>query len=1001
MADPIFCMLTPGMTVDRIGAASDQAGLASGTVEPADGNEGALQLRASGTPTATTAINLALVNGGIATGMSTQSDGVPGATFRWKLSTDGSTSWLGYTFPGFLRDVRVAKLADALESIPHVTPARRLPDGSVGQVRLRNAAGGNSYQFATKADRRSTWVVTSVATGISILHRPAFCVTAEGRILIAGVMSGETVARIWKSDDNGATWSVFASRTAIAVGSSGGALSMDIVRDAVLVVSGASETVSASTTKAYWSMDGGQNFNYGGAQSGVMTAALVVTTSGIPLCIGGYEASGGGNPEVVAFPIAFGGGFGSYVIIYSGALDPTNALLAATILDDGSIWTLSSGTYPGQLFDLRVSLDGGLTWTAAGGGISNAQTVIDTTQVTGGYRGIVLGSFEGSLVLTARVDTGVANQDDGLHELWLGGYDTLTETDTGGGSNGSRTQVGYYGEGGCFLPTDLPDSLGWTKTDVAAGATTTTTTDGITIVSDTTNTSLYTAPSSFWNPDSGDSARVRWKTNVTSGGSIINDVAIVQIAFADGANRQWVKIRFSSSQIRAVDNSGTIWTSALGTYTGEIEWMLSFAHDYPSAGGGQASLRYRKAADTTWTTAFEAQAIAEQAGSATKIFAFGGTSVTAACTWAIVGPWWAPGTDEIDDAWTNPDDLDGRPVTPFTDVVVTNGLSLGGSGDAGVGGDTYTLTPSYSRGARNLLLSLRPSCYAETSQDDAVATYVIGDGTMPLVGDTIALFGVNYRKATVQLNDTDSWASPALSYALDGTIYSSSVASSRYGLVTLTGASLVPHRFRSTPNRKFWISLKATNTETYEILDNDDRGIYVAGLGVGYTGEVAWIFSDRMFLRIPSASRMYLRLSIDQQITASGTYQTGTPWFGIAAPVSILYDNGFVDEWTANYQEWSTDAGLREAARRGGEAHARRIAWGAIDRMTTNYVVQLQRMLRALDGAVRPVLYAFDPADTDTLGLYTIDGPPSLENSYGEASTAYERVAQIILREYR
>ena len=79
----------------------------------------------------------------------------------------------------------------------------------------------------------------------------------------------------------------------------------------------------------------------------------------------------------------------------------------------------------------------------------------------------------------------------------------------------------------------------------------------------------------------------------------------------------------------------------------------------------------------------------------------------------------------------------------------------------------------------------------------------------------------------------------------------------------------------------------------------------------------------------------------------------------------------------------------------------RRIAWSTIDRLTTDYVVRLMAMLRRLDGTVQPIAYCMDPDDVRTLGLYTIEGPPTTENSYGEHRTACERVSQLILTEYR
>lgn len=1005
MSSPIFCKLSPAMTVGRMGAASDEGNLSFSEVAASTSNTGALQVRASGVPSAATSVLVRLVSGGIATGPTTQTEGIPGARFRWRLSTGSDSQYNGYTYAAFLRDIRVLSIADGTTTYPHVSGVRRLGNGSMGYVRVSDSTA-NSLEFGYKANRRAAYTyVTIGASGISVNHRPALAVLANGRLLAFAVMSATDKVRVWKSDDNGLTWSVWASRTTIVINSSGGALHAELVDDAVMVISGASELYTPTSTYVYWSADGGQNFALGGSvgSSLMLAGASLVTALGIPMYVTAVS-DGSGAADVRAYPVAFGGAFGSYVAVYNDSVNDPNPVLGACAMDDGSLWVLCGlANYPAQAFDARVSVDGGLAWGAAGGGTSNAQTVADTQYNSGGYRGVSLGCFEGAIVVTARVDTSFA-QDNSVHEWWLGGYDQLTETDTGGSSTGAREQVGYYGDnaGAVFFPTNAPDSLGWTKTDTGAGATIDITTGGINIVGviGVSNT-RYTSPSSFWSPDAGGSWRMNWVTNLTSGGSVAADVAYVMIAVSDGTNRQWVKVRLSSTQASLLDNSGALWTSAAGSFTGEIEWRLALAHDYPAAGGGQVALRYRKAADDAWTTAVEAQAVAEEAGVATEVIEFGGSSFAGGVNWSIAGIWIAPGSDELDAAWVNPSDLDGRPLPAFSDVAVVNNISIGGRGDAGSAGDLFTVTPAYAHGKKNLLRSLRPSCYAETLVDTADATYVFGDGTMPIGADVVAVFGSNYRTATLQLNTSDSWGSPAQTVSMDATLYASTVSASVSGLVALTGAAMIPHRYRSTPNRKYYLQLKANNQEIYEILDNDESRVYVTGLGTGYTGEAAWIFGDRMGARFVSSSRMYARLLIAAQDTASETFQTGTVWLGKAHTIEPLYDNGFVDSWEPNVSEWTTDAGIRQGARRGGETHKLRIAWGAIDRLTYDYVERVTRLFRGLDGTVEPVLFWRNPDDVSTLGLYTIDGPPGSENSYGELATAFERIPQIILSEYR
>ena len=220
---------------------------------------------------------------------------------------------------------------------------------------------------------------------------------------------------------------------------------------------------------------------------------------------------------------------------------------------------------------------------------------------------------------------------------------------------------------------------------------------------------------------------------------------------------------------------------------------------------------------------------------------------------------------------------------------------------------------------------------------------------MPIVADFVGIVGSNYRTATVQLHTADSWATPAATVTLDATLYSSTVTSSVAGAVRLTGAAMIPHRYRSTPNRKYYVQLKATNPDIYEILDNSSDHIYVTGMSSGYAGEMAYVFGDRMAARMPISRRMYARLVVAAQATVSTTHRTGDVWLGEVHEIAIPYDNGFVDSWEPNAVEWSTDAGLRQGARRGGEVHKLRIAWGTIDRLTVDYVERVTRLFRGLD----------------------------------------------------
>ena len=77
MPTPTFVPLSPAMTEARVGAASSQSGLMVGEAVASTSNACAMLLRASGTPTAATSLNIALQRGGYSTGPYTEDTGTP------------------------------------------------------------------------------------------------------------------------------------------------------------------------------------------------------------------------------------------------------------------------------------------------------------------------------------------------------------------------------------------------------------------------------------------------------------------------------------------------------------------------------------------------------------------------------------------------------------------------------------------------------------------------------------------------------------------------------------------------------------------------------------------------------------------------------------------------------------------------------------------------------------------------------------------------------------
>lgn len=994
MSTPIFVPLAPAMTVERIGAASSEAGLCIGEAVPDDANEGALQIRGSGDPDAATSLDIVATRGGYATGPYLADVGTPGMQVRWGVT--GVSPWFGYIDPGYLRDIRTSYAGGTITDTYAVSEPRQLQSGVLAVAAVGTYNSVNTLRWFKRSTRTGMWSTVDIATGVDTDWRPGWVQLPTGRIIVYGVTSGAAAATAWTSTDDGATWAVWSTDTRITTGA-GGTLCAEVVRDAVLVAVGPSEGTTAVDVVLCWSADGGQGFSSTvGDDSGDFRAIrLVVTAAGMPILLAIVDDGDPTPWPVRAYGIAYGGGLGTYVTTGLEAKS-TAGTLAATVHDDGAIWAWSSSDAPADFLEARVSLDGGLTWHVPGGDVSALDLVFSNAAGTGGFNTIAAGTYKGALVVIGCTDSS-STADNSLMELWFGGYDSITESGSPG-TNGSRIFAGYYGYGACLAMTDTPNALGWTKTDAGTGSTITVGTGGLKMVTSAGGNTRYTAPAAFFSGivDPGDSIRMRWVVTVDSGGATTTDTAYLLVGITDGTNRQWVKLRFGANVLRILDNAGTL-ASATPALTSETEFLLAFAHDYPSAGGGLVSVWYKAVTADTWTALVTNQAVAEEAGVGTDVLEFGGSSLLNAATWYMQGPWWAPGSAEMDAGFTSPDDLHGRSLSAEVDVYVSSGIRIGGRGDAAVPGDAWTLPTAYALGAVNLLRSLAPSCRAETEPTNAQQTYVFGDGTMPIVLDTVALIGTNYRTAVLELSASNSWGSPADSVTLDATVFQGTVSSSVDGCLTFAAGSFAPHRFRTTEARRWFVTVSSA---TYEILDNDDRRLFVTGITSGKAG-TAYVFADRMCAQLTGGAYSYARLKITAQTTADGAYRTGTVWPGLARPVSVLYDSGFVDRHTPRTTAYETSRGYRRVARAGAEMHELRIAWGIVDRLTFDYLENLVYMLRGLDGEAQPILFWRDPGDSTACALYTVDGPPTVENVTGEGPSALERLSQLRLREFR
>jgi len=978
-------------------SASSEVGLTTGVPVAGDSNKGAMRLRCSsiGAPLAVTALDLALQSGGLANGPYSRVSGLsgytgtPGAALRWRNTGDSSTQWRGHTDNSYLTYMRMISVGTAIIDRPQVSEPRALKNGSLGHVYLVDVAGSVSLNFEYKSSKVSAWTAVSIATvGTSTTSRPGWVVLPSGRIIVFAYVDASAAVDAYYSDDHGVTWASWSKATGITAAAATGfrTICAEVTKDAICIVTSGSE-LGAATIRVWWSLDAGQTFAQtasGGASCGV--ARTTVTGTGQVLCAY-YDGTSG-----TVVPVLFGGGFGAELTSFS--VRSGQPMVALTTLDDGSIWLLRNGAAADPLTSLAytVSLDNGATWVIQ----SNVSTVYNNQTVSGtpyGPNQMSAGTYDGSIVVILRTDTVTAAAKNGSMEWWLGGWDALTETNLSD-SEGAGGTYPYGGSGGLSAgPDESLDNLGWTRTDVAAGLTETQTANGLNWVSTAVNTSYYTYP---WAPGTGDGWRFRHVFRVNSGGSVTQDACILAFYASDGTNRQWVKFRFSATQIRILDNSGTLATATPINMTGQfMELFVAFNHDY-TAGGGLVSAWYRSAAGTYFTVLVENQAVAEEAGVATEAIVVGGiNAATTDYDFVYLGV--AEG-GRLATGFTNPDTLHGRPLSAAFDFQVKNGVRVGAFGGPGIVGDTYTANTTYQYAASNLWLSPRLPCRWDAT-DGSAANVVLYSGEK-WRANTVILHGTNYRSATVEMHTSDSWGTPSFTAGMDATVWAGQVSTSVAGIIHVDGEPFDAHRFRSTKGRRWFLFTNGLPNAGYEIKDNGNGTLYVPGLAALSPGDSIAVYGDRMGAVLPATQEyLYMRIVITAQEAPDTYFRTGFVVAQVAHDIEIPYDSGFVDRYPANVVVSETVSGHRHVGRLGSEHPEIRIAWGLIDRLSSRYMERLTALLRALDGEAQPVSFWRDTDDPSTIGLYRVSGPVVRENAYGELSDAFDRLAQIVLIE--
>lgn len=978
--------LWPNHTIDpaNVLSASTEAGLVVEVPAVDDDNKGALRLRSSGNPYSAHDLELDLIGGGNPTGYSTNDNfRGAGASLIWKESTDAADEWRGYIDSIYLVRVEMP-FTGSIAARSHPSHPRELPDGTLG---LAYIAGTTAWRFA-KYSADGTFSSVATVTGTTTLSglKPDFVILPSGR-LVAFVRDNIPAGGLlysYYSDDDGATWTKLGETFGI------GALLHDMnceyVPEADMIVMVNSNLTAIAATEVWVSRDGGVSFTKVSTEGNHQGMATCVTPDGVVLAATPNLASN----VIAVSPIAPGGGFGDAVLTTCAAnMASRKAAPGICTRDDGTIWVFGMNSDATSIsMDANVSRDGGLTWEEPANAILLWDT--DFAAAFDGYTALAFGMWNGSMMCVAHSDatTGTSFQH---HLLTFGGWDDITDV-----KRDLVTLLDGEPYEHVYLPIDYPDSMGWTRANVVAGATVTNPNPGhLNIVATAVSNSGYTSNGTFWTGAATDSRRLRFRVRVNSGGSVADNRSRLRFGITDGVNDQEVIIRFSTTQVRILDGPGNIIATQGVDHTDWVEYLIAFAHDNPGP-DGEVSVYRRQIDETFWTVVVEAGVVAEQAGTNNDI-RFGG-SVGGAVDWDI--SYLGVADDDnlliFNAGSLNPDALAPRSLSAAVDYRLVDGINVGGFNGAGVPEDSFTLATTYSYGKENVWAELRPSRHVRSDGDNAQWDLDFDAGAGHVFhADTIALVGTNFRTATWYLDDDPAFGSPAVTQALDAVFASAAGGTGSAGMfVPAVAPTWRKDVFKSTGGRRWFFSDSAG--ARFEIIGNDADRLYVEGT----PANGAWsIFGDRMGATHTEAHVRYARLRVAGQQTADDYYRVGCLLTNIRLALDPVYAHNFTDRVQPNVTVHESTPGYRSGATVGPRRRTLSIQWTPINRMKTAFAHQLEDFYNAVDASVTPFVFWRDSTDQSTIQLVRVIGTFSKPNERGERANALASIDQLVLED--
>lgn len=959
------------LTESNVLSASSETGLVLEQPVPGS-NTGRVNLDASGTPTAAVALSLRLATGGNPTGYATEGGAVgSGAQLLWKNQSDASSTWRGYTDTRFL----TRHVPWTVEDYRSVGGFIELSTGAI----LLACVDTTTIAIVSLSTAYSPTTLTTITDSYGTPARPCrICDMARldnGRIvalyLTSTTVAGKYAYKTVYSDDEGATWATLGEVCALTTNLYEHVNLVSLGDTLIAVVS----DNGTNGGEVWISSDGGASFTMTDNNNGWKSVrACKAVGAGVVIASVSQSST---LIQVHTYRCSATGILSDVVLADIG--DDDSSAVGIVRRDDGCIWLFAvrTSTTDHDLY-ASVSLDDGATWVQvpSDSRVSGFEASVSSTY---GWVSLDMGVWQGRVVAV-----GIDNHTAAIHWVEFGGWDQVADNTL------------YQAYIRSYFPIETPNNVGWTATVSGAGATVTAVTY-LTITSALAGNTLYTAPSAWWSATTDYDYRLRFGVRIRTGGSTTNDTAILRFSQSDGVNYQGIKFNFASTGYKVYDQAGNTLATVTTSLTAWQEFLVVYRYDHTANNGAVRIWRRAMFGPTSgaWTEDLALTTFAESVGT-TQTFSFGGTSLLTPADWDIAYLGIARGSGGLQ-VQSNPNTLPGRPLPDGTPFWVQTEVALRGIGTGGIAGDTWTLDTGYQYAAGAIWRNQRPSCQWRSTADNTSTNVVFDAGAGNVFrGQIAALFGINFRTATLQWHTSDSWGAPSATLAVDATIVSGAINATKgkgyVGFTITSGFTMVAHMFKSSPGQRFFVEVAGTS---YEISDNSDTVLYVEGIDFSASTGTLYVYSDRVAVDYGSMiGYRFMRLLIGAQQTVDDDYRVGYLLWNEKHSISTLYDRGFVDEWQDNLSITETEAGQSYTSIRGPRRRRLLVRWNNLNRMLTSYEESNLHFFATLRGEA--FAHWRNTSDPSAVTLYRLESPTvARENTLGELSTAVSSRGQL------